>query len=167
MKIFIYVIFVRYNLTLSPKEEFCYKSTSWQLPYSLNDELQKLTPQPLTKMATLIAEMNTEEMDLPGTHIREINHSKMAQSWLQFCDEIQLTCCLSQKKKSYFSPALPLFVPLDTKKMGRIRSQQQGKTSARYVCMRCSIFFSQHFLPHLPFSYGLHILRYWFLMKCT
>lgn len=68
------------------------------------------------KMATLIAEMNSEEMDLPGTHIREVNHSKVAQSWLQFCDEIQLTCCLSQKKTSYLSPALPLFVQLDMKK---------------------------------------------------
>lgn len=35
------------------------------------------------------------------------------------------------------------------------------------LCKMLDLFFLQHLLPHLSFSYGLQILRYWFLMKCT
>lgn len=70
-------------------------------------------------MATFKAEMNTEEMDLPGTHVQEVNHNKTTQSWFQFYDEIQLICCLSQEKNPILVPALPLFESLDVKKNGK------------------------------------------------
>lgn len=48
----------------------------------------------IDKMATLTAEINIEGMGLPLTRTQALNHSKMAQPRLQFCDEIQLICAV-------------------------------------------------------------------------